>query len=364
LPNDPKQFNELWGQLTPEEKDWLYRQDHSIGNHAGMPWDPPDRLGKDHYNRLHLTELEQRTQSAVDRIQHSLDELVAAPNVDDGAVYALQSQLAAARRHLEVYRAVRADVNSKIGPKRYLGLLDEFGHGAVSIGNPDIANRNAIFVPGTGQDLTRLPFSDTRALAMYMAALTADPGLKPEHVAVMTWMGYDRPMDLSRAASPQPAYRGADRLDAFEYGLRASHVGAPSIDTVIGHSYGSTVVGAAASHGRHLDADNVIAVGSPGMVVDRADRLNLKPGGNVYAMRAENDMIGMGGVVTEWTLSADPTAPGFGAARLTADPGPAGPLGLPSLGAHSSYWLKGNRALKNLGAVIAGLSPPYVVGQR
>jgi hypothetical protein len=362
LPDEPKQFNELWVQLTAEEKDWLYRQDHSIGNHAGMPWDPPDHLGKDHYNRLHLAELEQQTQSTVDRIQHSLDELVAAPNVDDGALYALQSQLAAARKHLEGYQAVEADVNSTNGPKRYLGLLDELGHGAVSIGNPDIAGRNAIFVPGTGQDLTRLPFSDKRALAMYIAALTADPRLKPEDVAVMTWMGYDRPMDLSHAASPEPAYRGADHLDTFETGLRASHVGSPSIDTVIGHSYGSTAVGAAASGGHHLDADNVIAVGSPGMLVERAGRLNLNPGSNVYAMRAANDMIGMGGVVTEWTLGADPTAPGFGATRLTADPGPTGPLGLPSVGAHSSYWFGGNKALENLGAVIAGLSPPYVVG--
>ncbi len=268
------------------------------------------------------------------------------------------------RTHLGGYRAVRAEVNSKSGPKRYLGLLDELRPWRRVDRKSGSPNRNAISVPGAGQDLIRLPFSDTRALAMYIAALTADPSLKPEHVAVMTWMGCDRPMDLSHAASPQPAYRGADHLDTFENGLRASHVGAPSIDTVIGHSYGSTVVGAAASHGRHLDADNVIAVGSPGMVVDRADRLNLKPGGNVYAMRAENDMIGMGGFVTEWTLSADPTAPGFGATRLTADPGPAGPLGLPSLGAHSSYWADGNQALQNLGAVIAGLSPPYIVGQR
>src|ERR1700761_9234896 len=61
LPDDPKKFNELWNQLTPEEKDWLYSQDHSVGNHAGMPWDPTDHLGKDHYNRLHLQEIQQRT---------------------------------------------------------------------------------------------------------------------------------------------------------------------------------------------------------------------------------------------------------------------------------------------------------------
>jgi Alpha/beta hydrolase len=364
LPDDPKQFNVLWNQLSPEEKDWLYRQDHRIGNHAGMPWDPPDHLGKDHYNRLHLTELERQSQSAVDRIQHSLDELVTQSNVDDGALYALQSQLAAARSHLKGYRAVEAGLNSNNGPKRYLGLLDEFGHGAMAIGNPDSASRNAIFVPGTGQDLARLPFNDEKALAMYTAALTAGPGLKPEDVAVTTWMGYDRPMDLSHAAFRAPADGGADRLDAFENGQRASHVGAPSLDSVIGHSYGSTVIGAAASGGHHLGADNVVAVGSPGMLVDRAGRLDLNLGSNVYAIRADNDIIGMGGVVTGWTLGDEPTDPGFGATRLAADPGPAGPLGLPSVDAHSSYWLGGNKALQNLGAVIAGLSPPYVVGQR
>ena len=357
LPDDPKQFNALWDQLSPEEKDWLYSQDHSIGNHPGMPWDPPDHLGKDHYNRLHLSDLELQSRSDVDRIQHDIDALTSMPHGDDVASYALRSQLNAASHRLGGYAAVRATLDST-GPRRYLGLLDDSGRGAVSIGNPDTAARNAVFVPGTGQGLTRLSFSDEKALAMFNATLSADPALRPSDVAVTTWMGYDRPMDLSRAAFPQPADGGADRLDAFENGQRASHVGAASIDTVVGHSYGSTVVGAAASRGHHLDADNVIAVGSPGMLVDRADRLDLRTHGNVYVMRAENDAISMGGILTEWTLGADPAAPRFGARHLAADPGPAGPFGLHSIGAHSSYWLDGNTALKNFGAVIAGLPPP------
>jgi hypothetical protein len=361
LPDDPRQFNALWNQLTPDEKDWLFSRDHSIGNRAGMPWDPPDHLGKDHYNRLHLAELEHRVESDIDRMRGAIAELLTAHNGDDGVLYALQSQLAAATTQLEGYRALTAQLNSGGGPKRYLGVLDEFGHGAVSLGNPDTAVRNAVFVPGTGQNLSRLSFSDEVALATYAAARTADAGLTPTDVAVTTWMGYDRPMNLSQAALPGPAQRGADRLDAFEDGLRASHVGPRSIDTVIGHSYGSTVLGAAASGGHHLDADNVIAVGSPGMLVERADRLSLSSGAHVYAMRAGNDIIGLSGVVTEWTLGAEPTAPGFGATRLAADPGPSGPLGLPSVDAHSSYWSDGNTALRNFGAVIAGLPAPYVL---
>ena len=364
LPDDPKKFNELWNQLTPEEKDWLYGQDHNLGNHAGMPWDPTDHLGKDHYNRLHLHELAQQTEAGVDRLQHGVDQMMADHNVDGGALYALQSRLAAARHNLAGYQAVRADLDRSDGVSRYLGLLDDTGHGAVAIGNPDYATRNGIFVPGTGQDLARLPFSDARAVAMYNAARAADKTLGAKDVSITTWMGYDRPMELSHAAFPDPARGGADGLDTFESGLRASHAGPPSIDTVIGHSYGSTLVGAAASGGHHLDADNVIAVGSPGMLVDATGGLSLAPGAQVYAMRAANDIIGMTGLVTEWTLGPDPTAPNFGARGLAADPEPPGIRGLPTIEAHSSYWDQRNVALANMGAVIAGVAPPQIVGPR
>jgi hypothetical protein len=362
LPDDPKKFNDLWTQLTKEEKDWLYSQDHDIGNHYGMPWDPPDHLGKDHYNQLHLPELQQHAQADVDRLQNQADALARQAYMGDhdaaAQFSALAPQLAAARHSLDGYKAVQADLNRKDGVQRYLGFIDDQGHAAVSINNPDTATRNAIFVPGTGQDLTRFEGSDAKSLAMYNAAHNADPR---QTIAVTTWMGYDRPMDLTQAAWPDQARAGAGSLDAFESGLRASHVGAPSIDTVIGHSYGSTLVGAAASGDHHLDVNNVVAVGSPGMLNLHASDLNLDPGANIYGMRAHNDIIEM---VTDLTLGRDPTSADFGAIRLSAGPGPSSdPLGLtPSVAAHSSYWQPNNPALDNLGAVIAGMPPPGVVG--
>jgi hypothetical protein len=370
-PDDPKEFYDWWHSLSPAEKDRVYSNDHDIGNHPGMPWDPSDpadpnnfHLGKDHYNRLHLPELEQQTQADVDRMQHSLDELMADRNADDGAIYALQSQLAAVKNHLQGYKAVDAELNSTDGPRRYLGQLDEFGRGAIALNNPDTATHNAILVPGTGQDLTTIGGADGKALRMYNAALQADRSLGPQDVAVTTWMGYDRPMSLDHADFPDPARAGAADLDAFEAGQRASHVGNPSIDTVIGHSYGSTVLGAAASGGHQLDANDVIAVGSPGMLVDHAGDLSLAPGGHVYAMRAQNDIIGLAGGTTQWTLGPEPDKPGFGAIDLQADPGPTGPFGLPSTDAHSSYWGLGNTALLNMGSIIAGTPPPYVIGRQ
>jgi Alpha/beta hydrolase len=369
LPDDPKQFGDLWKQLTPEEKDWLYSRDHNIGNHLGMPWDPSDpqdannfHLGRDHYNQLHLPELQANAQADVDRLQAQFDAFAKQAYMGDhdaaAQASALAPQLAAARHSLDGFKAVQADLGRKDGLKRYLGIIDDQGHAAVAIGNPDYAARNAIFVPGTGQDLTRFEGSDAKSVAMYNAAHNADPR---QTVAVTTWMGYDRPMDLTQAAWPDRAVAGGASLDAFEAGQRASHVGAPSVDTVIGHSYGSTVVGAAADGGNHLDANNVIGIGSPGMLAQHASELNLDPGGNVFAMRAHNDIIEL---VTDMTLGRDPTSADFGGIHLSAGPGPSSdPYGLlPSVAAHSSYWQAGNPALDNIGAVIDGLPPPLVIG--
>ncbi|ORA11602.1 alpha/beta hydrolase [Mycobacterium asiaticum] len=367
LPEDPKAFHDLWQQLTPDEKDWLYSQDHNLGNHPGMPWDPDDHLGRDHYNRQHLAELEQHTAATVDRLQERLNALAAQQYMGDHSattadqLAVLAPQLLAARHDLDGYRAVQSTLNSTDGPKRYLGIIDENGHAAVAIGNPDKASRNAILVPGTGQDMATFNGSDKKSLAMYNAAMQATTTLGPGDVAVTTWMGYDRPMDLTEAAWPDPARAGAGALESFQSGQRASHVGTPSIDTVVGHSYGSTQVGAAASGGHHLDANNVIAVGSPGMLVDHASDLSLDPGARVFAIRAWNDPIDL---VTGLTLGPDPKGSDFGATALLADPGPGfGPFGLlPNVEAHSSYWNAGNPALANMGAVIAGVPPPQVIG--
>jgi hypothetical protein len=369
LPEDPKQFGDLWTQLTPEEKNWLYSRDHDVGNHPGMPWDPSDpndpnnfHLGRDHYNRLHIPELQANAQANVSRLQAQFDALAKQAYMGDhdaaAQASALAPQLAAARHSLDGFTSVQATLNRKDGLQRYLGVIDDHGHAAVAIGNPDYATRNAILVPGTGQDLAAFEGSDAKSLAMYNAAHNADPR---QTVAVTTWMGYDRPMDLTQAAWPDRAISGGAALDAFQSGQRASHDGAPSIDTVIGHSYGSTVVGAAANGGNHLDANNVVGVGSPGMLAKHASDLNLDPGGNVYAMRAHNDIIEL---VTDMTLGRDPTSTDFGGIHLSAGPGPSSdPYGLlPSVAAHSSYWQPGNPALDNLGAVIDGLPAPQVIG--
>ncbi|WP_081392415.1 alpha/beta hydrolase [Mycolicibacterium fortuitum] len=207
------------------------------------------------------------------------------------------------------------------------------------------------------------PLSDLPSQRRGSAVTWAIHALGPNDVSVATWMGYDRPMDLIEAADPECAANGGSALDTFLDGMHASHDGPPAIGTVIGHSYGSTLVGGAATGGGHLAAENVIAVGSPGMLTSHASDLNLEANANVYSITARNDIIH---AATGMTLGADPFATDFGATRLDASPGPTWGPGLPSVPAHSSYWDPGNPALENMGAIIAGrppthLAPPEVV---
>ena len=361
-PEDPHQFAEWWEGLSQPEKDRMFDADAAIGNHGGMPF-----AERDAFNRRHLDRLRLDTAAEADALQSGFDDLAARLYMGDhsgtttGELHDLSSRLAAARQRLDGYEAVRQALDHRDGVPRLLGAIDADGHAAVCIGDPDRASRTAVFVPGTGQDTTTLEDNSRRALDMFNAALAADPNLTKSDVSVTTWVGYDRPMTLTEAAWPDRARAGATALDRYLDGMHASHRGPAAVDTVIGHSYGSTLVGAAATGGHHLGADNVIAIGSPGMLSRHARDLVLDPGGRVYAMTAGNDPISL---VTSLTLGADPNDADYGATRLATDPGEALPYSaglLPGVPAHSSYWDEGNPGLTNMGAIIAGRPPVAVL---
>lgn len=357
LDPDPNNFRDRWSELSSEEKREQYEQDHFIGNHGGMPF-----VDRDSYNRMHLDELQQQNDAELARLR------AAHPDWADGKNTAWRippedfkewkAKWDSANHSHDGYRAVEESLGSSDGVPRFLSFIDDQGHAAVSIGNPDTAKRTAVFVPGTGQDTATFGGSNAKSEKMFNATLQADRSLSKTDVAVTTWMGYDRPMNLLEAASPGRAINGGAALDTYLNGMHASHAGPAAIDTVIGHSYGSTLVGGAATGGNHLAADNVVAVGSPGMLAQHASELSLETGAHVFASRAENDVIG---VATYATLGPDPMARQFGGIPFEAAAGPPGPLGLPSVAAHSSYWDQGNPALANLGRIIAGqttVTPP------
>ncbi|MEV5444699.1 alpha/beta hydrolase [Streptomyces sp. NPDC052644] len=70
--------------------------------------------------------------------------------------------------------------------------------------------------------------------------------------ATITWFDYNAPGHIPQAARHQYADEGGPRLCDFLQGSRAAQEsvdGTRAPTTVIGHSYGSTVVGVAAQSG-------------------------------------------------------------------------------------------------------------------
>jgi pimeloyl-ACP methyl ester carboxylesterase len=132
------------------------------------------------------------------------------------------------------------------------------------------------------------------------------------HVAVVAWLGYHPPdsIDLN-AIRETRAQEGAEALVAFVHGLLRQR---PEADvTLVGHSYGSIVVGIAAAS--LPEVRDVVVLGTPGMGVDSASEL---PGTRVWSALVDGDWIRRGPEVRVFGLGHGrrPSSPGFGATAL------------------------------------------------
>ena len=192
-----------------------------------------------------------------------------------------------------------------------------------------------------------------------------------EPASGVLWLDYDAPDFLHEAASARQAEEGAAGLRRFQEGLRATHDGPAAHQTVLGHSYGSVVVGAAAAG--PLAADSVVFVGSPGVGVGSAAELSV-PAGQVWSSTSRSDVIQYlavspkslvhdlplaGGVPVlgpalafgtperDLWFGHNPSDPGFGA-RVFASQADGGHLG---------YWDHGRPALDALAGITLGRTP-------
>ncbi|MDO3650910.1 alpha/beta hydrolase [Nocardia mangyaensis] len=332
-----QEFHDLWSTLSDEDKDALWNQDQYLGNRDGMH--APDR---DHYNRPLLTEHFRFIKSVpcLGDLQYArLDDLTVTasaiePNVDTGE------------------------------PRILLGLDDKSGERVqpiVADGNPDTASHVTTYVPGTGSQPAKLEGDMERVDRMTDQAENSGAA-RPVTIA---WMGYDAPPGLGDATQRDFAAAGAPALNAFQDGLRITHEGEPSRNTVLGHSYGTTVVGLSAAEGRTLVADTVVMVASPGAGVDSARDLSLtgvedgQQYKHVYSTRAENDPTPLyanlpGFVPGVDRHGEDPTETEFGGQVFTSDPGTRTPVVGYSFPSHSEYWEPGSASLVNIGQIIAG----------
>ncbi len=238
-------------------------------------------------------------------------------------------------------------------PEAYLLGFSTEGDGRAIIanGNPDTADHQAVYVPGTKSDLNSIGGNIDRMVNLWGEARNEADG---KTVSTITWLGYDAPDDVVKDAPFEHyAYDGAPAFTRFLDGLETSHTGdTPPHRTVIGHSYGTTLIGAAAQKGT-LNADDVVLAGSPGVKVSHAAELDV-PQGHVWNEEADGDPvpdIGRWGHGGDWFVI--PSDPEFGAHQMTTD-----------TQGHSGYWNPGSDSLKNQAYVVTGhgddvqLKPP------
>jgi pimeloyl-ACP methyl ester carboxylesterase len=161
-------------------------------------------------------------------------------------------------------------------------------------------------------------------------------------VPVIAWLGYDPPEGIGLAAArSERAEAGANELVHFVDDLAHDHPGATI--TVIGHSYGSVVLGHAASR-LPPQVTELVAIGSPGM--DASTAIELHATARIWAGAAPND----------WTRRLpDVRFLGTGHATNPADQSfGATPLDVTTTDGHDGYFVAGTSSLSALAEVAAG----------
>lgn len=225
----------------------------------------------------------------------------------------------------------------------------------VAISNPDTADNVAVFVPGTSSEVAGIGGDIDRMAALQAQAETV-PG--SGDTSTIVWLGYDAPDKLHNAVWGSYARDGAGDLREFTFGLRAAHQGPDARVTVIGHSYGSTVVGTAdAMEGPGLAVDDIIVAGSPGMgyeddsrrpgwgpfridsrYVDDVSDMHIS-GEHFWAAAAAWDPV----TITE-AHGPNPVRDSFGGQQIATG----------DISGHSDYWKPDSESLRNQGYIITG----------
>ncbi|MEV4319922.1 alpha/beta hydrolase [Actinocrispum sp. NPDC049592] len=170
-------------------------------------------------------------------------------------------------------------------------LFDPRGDGLVAqvFGDLSTADRIAVLVPGVSTRAvdfwTGLGGRRYRSLAVQASDLYRSAG--SDRFAVIAWLGYDTPDGLGLAAVREDVARaGAVALERFVAGLTIIRPHATL--ALLGHSYGSTVIGLAASR-LPWQVTDIAVYGSPGMGVVSAAGLGTSA--RVWAGQSEHDWI-------------------------------------------------------------------------
>ncbi|WP_064456390.1 alpha/beta hydrolase [Streptomyces hygroscopicus] len=367
----PKANADWWKGLDPEQQAaWTALQPNTVGGLDGLP-----ATARDEANRIVLDEKRGQYRTELNGIPKppANEWTWITAGMFPSKVHT-DEWMEWDKKYGDQYRHLKSSLNGMnaiqtrfdqtgVGglPEAYLLGFSPEGNGRaiVANGNPDTARHQAVYVPGTTSNLGSIGGNVDRMTELWRQTQQATPNAS---VSTITWLGYDAPQSIVKDAPFEHyAYDGAPAYRKFLDGLDASYSGSSEPHrTAIGHSYGTTLIGAAAQTG-DLNADDVIFAGSPGVKVGSADEMDV-PKGHVWNEEADGDKVpdigrwGHGG--SQWKMGGGvfliPSDDAFGAHQMNTHAEGSGPQATTGAEGHSEYWEKGTTALKNQALVVVG----------
>ena len=370
----PEERAKYWSEQSYEQKQYL--ADHYpqlIGNADGV-----EAWARDRANRINLKENKLKAEKQVEQLKAAERDPNQAANREK-----IKEEREKVEREIASYEAVEASLKNGISLEEYqqqtksgdcIGLLTLQNDGrrvkaAVCQGDVDHAQNIATLVPGIGTTVDGDLDKYVRESGNLRQSAAEQGNIPVSNVATIAWLGYDAPGgpddpdNWRDIASPKLAEAGAERLAGFMTGVQASReYGAGDAHmTLLGHSYGSSTSGKAATLVKDGVIDDLVMFGSPGMGTYDPSDLHVDedhrwvsgvPYGDSVQGLGRFKFFGLGGLgknpmdedSTFKHLSGDAT--GYEGYDNDARTGFAN---------HDVYLKEGTETLKDFGRVIAGV---------
>ena len=307
----PARIRAAWNTLAPAERARLLESaPQTIGNLDGIPL--LDRVEANHSS---ISQEISAREEAIERMRAELDDAQAwgakHPRTAEEERAMLEARIALEQRAVDGFRqlldqritwydesgAAHVDHGARVVVFDPAHSAIATYHGAVDLETRDVAGwlRNmAVLVPGTGTQMD--DFSDGRGGDLARAA-GRDTGL-------FVWAGGPFPQG-GEAVNAAFSRDLAPKLGAFVDGIAMPQ---DASVTIIGHSYGSAIVGLAEASG--LPADRVLYVAGAGIGLGNTSVAEFPGDADHYAIMARRDFIvgnSQGVYREDWGLGHGPS---------------------------------------------------------
>ena len=378
----PEERAKYWSQQSEAQKQHLCdKYPDLIGNADGV-----EGWARDRANRNRLPKLKQEAKDNVS----TYTELLKSPWIDSNTRAYYLSELDKAEKAVKAYDAVQEQLDKGISLEDYqhgkegdpvslLTLQNDGGRVKAAMGQGDVdhAKNVATFVPGIGTTVEGSMGDYMRQTKNLRSAAMAQGNLSARDVATVAWLGYDapgkadlnQPQNIPEIISPFLAKAGSDRLAGFMNGMQASRdYGAGDAHmTLVGHSYGSSTSGMAATKVKYGVIDDLVLCGSPGMGTYDAKNYHVDQNHLWVSGVPKGDSVqGMGairgGIVGSLGKNPMDSDSGFthlsddatGSPKYNKDAPASKPFNF-NFDNHNIYLENGTETLQDIGRVVAGV---------